>query len=97
MERFESLYKRDPDDELGDVVPREAVDPGRAFKVEQTEAIINQFLASLDHRTNQFLSSPEDMLESDDEEDEGFPGTPYLFDMKADRQSRRDSEEEEDE
>jgi len=98
MKRFESLYPRDPEDELGDVVPREAIDPKFDFKVERTEALINRFLASLDYHTNIFLTSPEDMLESDDEEEEGFKGTPYVFDMEADREARRGGEtEQEDE
>ncbi len=87
VERFESMYPRNPEDELGDVVPRQAVDPGYDFKVEQTESLINQYLASLDYNTNIFLSSPEGILE-DDGEDEDFTGTPYVFDIKQDRRER---------
>ena len=88
LARFESMYPRDPEDPLGDVVPREAVDPECDFHVEQTERLINQFLASLDYRSSRFLSSPEGMLGSA-ELDEPFQGTPYVFDIEADRQARR--------
>jgi hypothetical protein len=91
LERFRLLYPRNPQDQLGDVVPRQAVDPELDFKVDQTEALINKFLASLDYRSNPFLSSPEGMLE------EGFPGKPYVFDMEADRHLRLNPEEEEEE
>ncbi|MCK4814909.1 hypothetical protein KA005_03990 [bacterium] len=92
MERFESIYPRDPEDELGDVVPREAVDPYYDFKIDQTESLINKFLASLDYRSNIFLSAPEEMLKVGDEEDDGFIGTPYVFDINTDRKSRRRQE-----
>ena len=86
--RLEALYPRDPADALGDVVPRQAVDPAFDFLPEQTEPLINQFLASLDFRRSAFLSSPEGMLEHFDG-DEDFSGTPYRFEIQADRQSRR--------
>lgn len=86
MERFESLYPRDPEDALGDVVPRQAVDTEFDFHVEQTEVLINQFLASLDYRTNRFLSSPEGMLKGDVEG--SFKGTPYVFSIEVDHMAR---------
>ena len=89
LKRLKLLYPRDPEDELGDVVPRQAVDPKFDFKIEQTEFLINEFLSKLDHRSNIFLSSPEGMLEDYDDEDEGFNGTPYIFDIEADRKARR--------
>ncbi|HEY5909320.1 MAG TPA: hypothetical protein VJA21_01815 [Verrucomicrobiae bacterium] len=89
LQRFESLYPRNPEDLLGDVVPRQAVDTELDFHVDQSEALINQFLASLDYRTNAFLSSPEGMLEHFDGEDD-FRGSPYVFDAQKDRQSRRE-------
>ncbi len=94
LERFESLYSRDPDDKLGDVVPRQAVDPGFRFKVQQTQTLINQFLSSLDYRHNIFLTPPEGILEHFDEE-EDFKGTPYVFDIEQDRQTRRRKKTEE--
>ena len=89
-DRFESIYPRNPEDRLGDVVPRQAVEPEYDFKIEQTELLINQFLGSLDFKSNIFLSSPEEMLE-EDEEDLRFIGIPYAFNIEEDRQYRRES------
>ena len=86
MDRFERVYPRRPEDPLGDVVPRQAIDPGFDFRAEDTEALINRFLTELDHDTNRFLSSPEGMLKGD--VDGHFMGTPYRFDIEADRQAR---------
>ena len=85
--RFESLYPRSSEDPLGDLVPREAVDPGLDFRPEQTEFLINRFLRSLDYRSNIFLSTPDGMLQHFDGE-EDFEGTPYIFSMEADRRRR---------
>lgn len=82
MKRLETLYPLDPDETLGEVVPREALDPDFDFNIEQTESLINKFLAGLDYNTNPFLNSPEKMLEL------GFEGTPYVFDIEADRKAR---------
>jgi hypothetical protein len=87
FERFESLYPRDPNDPLGDPVPREATDPLYPFQIEQTESFINQFLSGLDYRSNMFLSTPEGMLSSFEGEPD-FPGTPYRFDLALDRRTR---------
>jgi len=87
--RLESVYPRDPEDKLGDVVPREAIDPEFDFKIGQAETLINQFLAGLDFHTNIFLSTPEDILESDDEEEEEFQGIPYVYSIEGDRKARR--------
>ena len=84
LRRFEALYPRDPEDQQGDVVPRQAVDIEFDFNVEETEALIMQFLASLDYQSNVFLSSPAGMLEHFDGE-EDFQGIPYVFNMEADR------------
>jgi hypothetical protein len=88
LKRFDSLYPRDKEDPLGDVVPREAVDPAYHFKVSDTEALINQFLSSLDRRSNKFLSDPKGMLEKLDD-DPGFDGKPYVFAIEHDRATRR--------
>jgi hypothetical protein len=82
MERLESLYRRDPEEKLGEVVPREALDPDFDLKVEKTESLINRFLGTLDYNTNPFLSSPEKMLE------QGYEGRPYIFDIEKDRKAR---------
>jgi hypothetical protein len=91
VSRLEVLYPRDPSDQLGDPVPREAVDPNTDFHAEVTERLTDQFLRRLDYRSNAFLSSPEGMLEhfEDDDEDRDFKGTPYVFSLELDRQTRR--------
>jgi hypothetical protein len=89
LQRFEVLYPRNPADELGDVVPREAINPDSDFHVEQTETLINRFLARLDYGSNIFLNPPEEILEPSDEHE--FVGSPYVFDIEQDRQARRDS------
>lgn len=86
--RFEVLYPRDQADPLGDAVPRQAVDPEFDFRIEQTETLINAFLASLDYRSNPFLRSPQAVLEPFEGE-EDFTGTPYVFSIDADRRTRR--------
>lgn len=88
LRRFEALYPQNPKDPLGDVVPRQAVDIGFDFEVEQTEGLIILFLASLDPWLNSFLSFSGSMLEHFDGT-EDFHGTPYMFDIKADRKLRR--------
>jgi hypothetical protein len=82
IERLGVLYPLDSEEHLGEVVPREALDPNLDFTLEQTEALLNQFLASLDYRTNPFLNLPEKMLE------EGFKGIPYVFEIEQDRKAR---------
>jgi hypothetical protein len=85
--RLETLYPRMSDDPLGDVVPREAVDPDAPFDIAHTEALVRRFLAALDPRTNGFLSTPEGMLEHFHGEAD-FLGTPYTFNLEADRTMR---------
>src|ERR1019366_2092168 len=80
--RLERIYARDPSDPKGEVVPREAMDPEYEFRIEQTESLVNGFLAALDYSRNPFLHSPERMLT------EGFRGTPYIFDLEQDRKMR---------
>lgn len=82
MKRFTVLYPRNPDETLGEVVPRAALDPNSGFQPEQTEDLINDSLATLDYKTNPFLNSPKRMLE------EGFDGIPYKFDIEKDRKAR---------
>lgn len=82
IKRLEYLYPWDPEEHLGEVVPREALDPGLDFRIEQTESLINRFLASLDYQANPFLNSPEVMLQ------QGFEGIPYVFSIEKDRQDR---------
>ena len=82
LERLRALYPRDPDESLGEVVPREALDPGFDFRLDQTEALVNRFLTGLDFESNPFLSSPSWMLAK------GFQGTPYVFDIEKERKDR---------
>jgi hypothetical protein len=83
LERLEALYPMDPADKLGDVVPREALDPDYDFRLDQTEPLVSRFLSGLHPAANPFLNSPEKMLEL------GFEGTPYAFEIEKERQARR--------
>ena len=76
------LYPLVPEDPLGEVVPRAAVDPNVAFRPEKTETLVNQFLSTLDHQSNRFLYAPQRMVE------QGFEGEPYSFDIERDRRFR---------
>jgi hypothetical protein len=89
LQRLAALYPRNPSDRLGDVVPRQALDPGIAFQIEDTEALVQTFLRSLDYGSNPFLSTPEAMLTHFDG-DPDFKGKPYAFDIEADRRSRQE-------
>jgi hypothetical protein len=88
LRRFEQLYPRDPSDPLGDVVPKEAVDPRVEFHAEFTETLVNQYLATLDVSRNMFLSTP-DGMRAHIEGEQDFQGTPYAFDIALDRKVRR--------
>lgn len=82
MSRFQRIYKRNPDDILGEVIPREALDPNFDFDENQTEVLVNQFLAGLDYRSNPFLNSPERMIHR------GFEEFPYVFNSEKERIKR---------
>jgi hypothetical protein len=82
--RFEELYTVDPEDQLGDPVPREATDRDFDFDLAETERLVNEFLQQVDYNDNPLLSTPDMMLEDD------FDGTPYVFNLRADRQKRQD-------
>jgi hypothetical protein len=84
LPRLVKVYSCSPEDPLGDVVPREALDPNRDFDVSNTDGLINHFLSQLDYGRNPFLNAPEKMIS------EGFSGTPYVFDGKSDKQLRLD-------
>lgn len=87
LDRLKGLYPRRSEDPLGDVVPRQAVDPDRSFKEEECEDLINVFLTKLNHKANRFLSTPEGMLTRYGD-NLGFEGTPYMFVMAHDRRLR---------
>jgi hypothetical protein len=88
LKRLEMLYPYNFEEDPGDVVPRKAVDPEYDFKVENTEVLVNDFLRTLDYKANRFLRTPESMLRGNDEH-EPFEGSPYVFNIEADRNSRR--------
>ena len=82
VQRLERLYPLDPEEKMGEVVPREALDPEFDFKPEDTKLLVNNFLSSLSHTDNILLHSPKEMLEA------GFEGIPYLFNIEKDRKAR---------
>lgn len=82
LTRLEKLYPIDSNETLGEVIPREALDPDFDFKVEETDSLINQFLSQLNHDQNPFLNSPQKMLSL------GFKGIPYTFNIKDERKNR---------
>jgi hypothetical protein len=82
LARLQALYSLDSDDGLGEVVPREALDPGREFDPRQTQALINDFLAGLSRGDNPFMLSESEMLSR------GFEGEPYHFSIEVDRDMR---------
>jgi len=84
LARLLALYPMDADEKLGEVVPREALDPDLAFDISQTENLINRFLAGLDYRMNPCLNSPDQMRQ------QGFQGVPYVFSIEQDRKQRFD-------
>jgi len=82
MTRLQKLYPLNSEEKLGEVVPREALDPDLDFQIEQTELLVNRFLRGLNYRANPFLNSPQQMIE------QGFKGTPYVFNIEEDRKAR---------
>lgn len=84
VDRLELLYPLDETDPLGDVVPREAMDPDFDFRPEMTEKLVQAYLDRLTPGLNPVLRTPEQMIES------GFKGTPYVFNMEEDRIARND-------
>jgi hypothetical protein len=84
VNRLELLYPFNEHDPLGEVVPREALNPDFEFRPELTERLVNHYLRNLEPRKNQFLRTAQEMLEC------GFKGVPYSFDMAEDRVTRCD-------
>jgi hypothetical protein len=82
LSRLRALYPFDPEESLGDVVPREALDPGRAFEPGETPRLIADLLTRLHQSDNPFLRSRREMLAR------GFEGVPYVFDSQADHDMR---------
>lgn len=84
IERLKILSPMLPGDFVGEVVPREALDPNSSFDPRTTEPLIQQFLSRLRPAENPYLASRQTMLEW------GFRGEPYTFDIAADRANRLD-------
>jgi hypothetical protein len=83
IERLGAISPRTPEDFVGEVIPREALDTARPFDEGATEVRIQRFLAALVPGTNPYLASRKTMLNW------GFEREPYTFDIAADRESRR--------
>jgi len=88
LQRLSASCRRDYDDDPGDPIPREALDPQIPFDPDASETQINRFLASLESARNPFLRSAADMQAGNDEFD-AFAGQPYTFDLNDDRAQRR--------
>lgn len=73
LKRFEKISPQQPENKMGDVIPREALDPSFAFKAEAAPQLIRNFLSGLDYEANPFLSHPEEMVR------QGFEGKPYVY------------------
>lgn len=84
VERLERLYPFDAADPMGDVVPREAMDPAVEFDASMTEELVDRFLRGLAPGANRFLASPAELRERE------FQGQPYRFDIQRDRFERND-------
>lgn len=84
LDRMRELWPASADNPLGDVIPREALDPEITFDPTRTESLVRAFLARLDWRENPFLLDPETLVER------GLEGTPYSFDAEAERRRRLD-------
>lgn len=82
LDRLQALYPLDPDESLGEVVPREALDTDREYDPAQAELLTNEFLFRLSCADNPFLLSENEMLSR------GFDGKPYRFSIEADRDMR---------
>lgn len=87
LQRLETTYPVVRGDELGDVVPRDAINPDLDFDVDQVELLVNAYLSDVD-MANPFLSDPVAMLEPI-EDDPGFVGTPYVYSLTLDRAARK--------
>jgi hypothetical protein len=72
-ERVAKLYQidEDPHNPQGFPVPREAFNPNFDFDPNKTNDLLKAFLENVDHTTNPYLRSPEEMKKLH------FEGTPY--------------------
>jgi hypothetical protein len=68
---FEDLFGEREEERRGPLVAREALDPAFPYRSEDAERLIGTLLANVDHRANDLLRSPEEMIET------GFTCVPY--------------------
>jgi hypothetical protein len=80
LDRLDPFYKApDPitdlygEKEARMLVPPQAFDPSIKFDLKNAPDFANEFLKSVDYRSNPFLVKPEQMLAS------GFQGMPYRY------------------
>jgi hypothetical protein len=81
---LESLAPLDPEETLGDVVPREYFAAPQRFKSEMAESFVRKFLQGLDVNSNPSLHTPEEL------EELHFEAVPYDFNLAQDRSNRRE-------
>lgn len=82
VDRLTQLYPLNPNETMGEVLPREALDPTRPFDIEQTQDLVQNFLDRVSQAENPFFRARREMI------DEGFVGMPYWFDVQEDRKMR---------
>lgn len=75
-------YRLDADETMGDVVPREALDPEHSFDPANPQDLINDFLQRLCGSNNPFLCSYDEMSAR------GYKGPYCRFDQEYDRKLR---------
>ena len=62
---FEDLFGNEHEEERrGPLVAREALDPSFDYSPEQVPALLDRFLRGVDHASNPFLRSPEELIEA---------------------------------
>lgn len=84
LARLMEYYRLDPDETMGDVVPREALSPEHSFDPAHTQDLMNVFLQRLCESGNPFLCSGDEMS------DRGYKGPYCQFDPEYDRKLRFD-------
>jgi hypothetical protein len=90
LDRLQKTCPLVPGDEVGDVVPRSALNPSEPFEARRIQELVDGFLRHLDPNANPFLSDVEGMMQHiEDDEEPDFPGTPYRFSLALDREVRK--------
>lgn len=73
IQNLNNVYPRKDEDILGPPVPRDFLELDFDYNAETARKVLFNYLKSLDHMQNPFLSSPEEMVLK------GFTGTPYVL------------------